>query len=1509
MDSGCLRRRHFLAIRDLRRCHFLALRLVVVTLLTGDQHGDWYYGEYQFGYDGRDYAVSSRGLVLKVEHTNQIRCNWQWHGPAATRSYGSCARFEWFDEYCNSGDCAYWWKWFNGGYRPVTGGRCFWYHGRGSESRAGLKRLSNSARPWGLLMLCRRHLGRIVEASLDHQAFVVRDPGQKKFEFGKPAPSVKNAVKMIQPFYSKGATVEKARSFWDAFERETVGLNDAVRLNAFRVLLKGKTGEDWWMYSRIEDFLTLKTRFYNQFICLTPLRMIERLKSAKRSKGMFVEVWGDVISNLCDSAQVTDPQTRYQYFLACLRNKEWKAALQSTMVNNIPQVVMTLLYKNMHLPTEDESEFVGETTKKSTSEESVMQQMMGLPRTFGGVGRQYVSGDSIDHDVDISVSTTPEGPTTESVLQSSEATGLEIPFATDGDEVITPVNLVQDEVVKDAVAEATTEIVAERTTNAVAEATTEIVAEATTNTVAETATTYVTGVTTSMNEQQAVVVEEFDDAGTVPVEGPVGSDGCASLECNEEGSVDTESLAKLTPYPTDADSGITVEKVRSKDEGVPPSICADEVEFVNKVKHNAISDVGEPVAAELDSRNDDVVMIGAEQVADIVEGDSAPMFTHEALDMLEKVSTIGAVEELEEYDKELEERLHPLDEVELKRRLKKNAARLQSLTLKEMSVLLKIPVETLRENRETSPGETSTPEYWLAWYKKTLAVAKCANRDFQRSQPDKENHVVPVYSVLSDDRDVGGGVDAIAEEVRLGRLTESVRGSVEVDPESVLKNIGVDLMKFTPLNKRDSMKTDEEQWIATNTFEPLLHRILKRYRTLVRQIVYALVREVEVAFSPQCGLCRKSASVEEDNRGLEERVRTKLLGSRDVNSDYRMTKLSSIISRMYEDRAETIRARLLVRGSKCQACRQKQIPSRRDVPVKHVRFDCSSLFSERIEAFPDRPPRLDEENGLYQYVYVVSDDKTKKQDDLPGLYEVSNEDEDLTTDEGCLGGIKLVIGSVNGVEAVSAGNSFIGFYGEDSQDPVTVKKGKLLVEVCNASTEDVLIRRGTTEALDTLAPDSAFGFESDVNENTHGSLTKDYSASEGIDSVLSSVTVEHENSSAPMPELDKVLKEELDVDFSGPKLSMEQQHWLKELLEQFKDMFVETSMTPGRTDLLEFSINTRSSPPIKQHDILDVLGNAKLFSTMDIASGYWNVPMAVDSVEKTAFTCKYGLYEWLVMPFGLCNAVPAFERLMKNVLLDLKWGTCLVFLDDCVVFSDDFPTHLIRLKQVLERFRGTGFKLKMKKSKWGRDQVTFLGHIVTPSGILPNPEKVKAVINVKHGVDGRERVIAYASKLLVGSEKNWIHKEDGTSEIECWGIVWATRKFRCYLDRQEFDLFTDHKALTWVFNENNRTTNAKLARWAMELSQLRFKVFHKAGTLMGHVDGLSRLHSTSIAALTMADLLYDDGDEEEVTDPEDHLNFDGGDQVQVREPTLLMSDLLNDADLNDDGSVQVRENY
>ncbi|KAH9084275.1 hypothetical protein LEN26_020965, partial [Aphanomyces euteiches] len=154
-------------------------------------------------------------------------------------------------------------------------------------------------------------------------------------------------------------------------------------------------------------------------------------------------------------------------------------------------------------------------------------------------------------------------------------------------------------------------------------------------------------------------------------------------------------------------------------------------------------------------------------------------------------------------------------------------------------------------------------------------------------------------------------------------------------------------------------------------------------------------------------------------------------------------------------------------------------------------------------------------------------------------------------------------------------------------------------------------------------------------------------------------------------------------------------------------------------------------PMPRVDDLLDVLGKSKYFSTMDVASGYWNVRMDEKSIEKTAFICKFGLYEWLVIPFGLCNAVPQFERLMEDVLRDQLWKSCLVYLDDVIVFSQDFATYISRLREVLSCLQAAGFKLKMSKCKWGKTSVALLGHIVTPAGILPNPEKVKSVLKIR----------------------------------------------------------------------------------------------------------------------------------------------------------------------------------
>ena len=92
-----------------------------------------------------------------------------------------------------------------------------------------------------------------------------------------------------------------------------------------------------------------------------------------------------------------------------------------------------------------------------------------------------------------------------------------------------------------------------------------------------------------------------------------------------------------------------------------------------------------------------------------------------------------------------------------------------------------------------------------------------------------------------------------------------------------------------------------------------------------------------------------------------------------------------------------------------------------------------------------------------------------------------------------------------------------------------------------------------------------------------------------------------------------------------------------------------------------------------------------------MASGYWQVEV---DVEKTAFMTHHGLYKFQVMPFGLCNAPGTFQRLMEFVLAGLQWQTCLVYLDDVIVYGRDFDEHLEWLRDVSHRFRQAGLKLK-----------------------------------------------------------------------------------------------------------------------------------------------------------------------------------------------------------------------
>ena len=146
-------------------------------------------------------------------------------------------------------------------------------------------------------------------------------------------------------------------------------------------------------------------------------------------------------------------------------------------------------------------------------------------------------------------------------------------------------------------------------------------------------------------------------------------------------------------------------------------------------------------------------------------------------------------------------------------------------------------------------------------------------------------------------------------------------------------------------------------------------------------------------------------------------------------------------------------------------------------------------------------------------------------------------------------------------------------------------------------------------------------------------------------------------------------------------------------------------------------------------DSLDALGGAKYFSTLDLASGYWQVEMDDDARAKSAFVTTSGLYEWNVLPFGLCNAPSTFERLMDYVLAGLRWETLLVYLDDVIVFGKTVSESISRLQEVLTRFRGAGLKLKPSKCNLFQTKVHYLGHVVSAEGIQTDPAKIEAIVD------------------------------------------------------------------------------------------------------------------------------------------------------------------------------------
>jgi hypothetical protein len=152
-------------------------------------------------------------------------------------------------------------------------------------------------------------------------------------------------------------------------------------------------------------------------------------------------------------------------------------------------------------------------------------------------------------------------------------------------------------------------------------------------------------------------------------------------------------------------------------------------------------------------------------------------------------------------------------------------------------------------------------------------------------------------------------------------------------------------------------------------------------------------------------------------------------------------------------------------------------------------------------------------------------------------------------------------------------------------------------------------------------------------------------------------------------------------------------------------------------------------PLPRTQDCLDAVAGAKFFSTMDLTAGYHQIPVKKKDIPKTAFVTKSGLYEFITMPMGLTSAGSTFQRVMELALMGLQWETCLIYLDDVIVFANSFDEHVQRLLAVMTRISDAGLKLKPEKCHLFQKQVEFLGHVVSAQGVLPAPHNVLKIRN------------------------------------------------------------------------------------------------------------------------------------------------------------------------------------
>ena len=147
------------------------------------------------------------------------------------------------------------------------------------------------------------------------------------------------------------------------------------------------------------------------------------------------------------------------------------------------------------------------------------------------------------------------------------------------------------------------------------------------------------------------------------------------------------------------------------------------------------------------------------------------------------------------------------------------------------------------------------------------------------------------------------------------------------------------------------------------------------------------------------------------------------------------------------------------------------------------------------------------------------------------------------------------------------------------------------------------------------------------------------------------------------------------------------------------------------------------------NELLDQVGHAKFFSSLDAFARFHAIPLHPDSIPKTSFVLQWGQWEYIRMPFGLKNAPAIFQRMMNTILASVIGRCAVVYVDNINVYSNTFEEHLQYLEEIFELIKNAGLRLNTKKCHFGKQKLNFLGFIVSVEGTHTDPRKVEKVKN------------------------------------------------------------------------------------------------------------------------------------------------------------------------------------